>query len=188
MNNKKYLVMFVLVLLILFAGVLTIDPVYAAEAGGEYLQYQEPKPTASVSWFSTISYIFSLLLTFALVIGLAYFASRFLGKRLGGLSAVGSNKIVSTLSLGANRAVYIVEIAGKFLILGVTDQNISVLQEITDVEEIEKLKVEQLSVPKEQFEGVFQRQLASLQRLSQTFPTTFGAFTQNEQKQESEKR
>jgi flagellar protein FliO/FliZ len=169
-------------------GIFLIGQVYGAEPNGEYLQYQEPKPTTAVSWYSTISYIFSLIITFAFVIGLAYFASRFLGKKLGGLSANGSSRIINVLSFGNNRAVYTVEIAGKFLALGVTDHTITVLQEITDSKEIEKLKTEQVAVPKGQFDSIFQRQLASLQQLSQKFPATFGANLQKEQKHEREKR
>jgi flagellar protein FliO/FliZ len=187
MDKKKIQFYFLTILLVFSIGLFFYGQAYAAEPNGEYLQYQEPKPTNTMSWFSTVSYIFSLLITFAVVIGLAYAASRFLGKKLGSLSANGSSRIVSTLSFGTNRAVYTVEIAGKFLILGVTDHNITVLQEITDIEEIEKMKKQQLAVPTEQFDGVFQKQLASLQKLSQTFPTAFGA-TQNEQKHERGKR
>lgn len=187
MDKKKIQAFLLTVLLVFCIGIFSYGQGYAAEPNGEYLQYQEPKSTNSTSWFSTISYIFSLILTFAVVIGLAYFASRFLGKKLGSLSANGSSRIINTLSFGTNRAVYTVEIAGKFLILGVTDHNITVLQEITDLQEIEKMKKEQLTVPMDQFDGVFQKQLAALQKLSQTFPTAFGA-TQNEQKHERGKR
>ena len=168
-------------------GIFFVGQVYAAESNGDYLQYQEPKPGTSVSWFSTASYVFSLIITFAVVIGLAYFASRFLGKKLGSLSANGSSRVISMLSFGANRAVYTVEIAGKFLVLGVTDQSITVLQEITNPEEIERLKEEQLAMPENQFDTIFQKQLASLQRISQTFPTAFGVM-QGKQKHESGKR
>lgn len=175
-------------LVVFCIGISFIGQVYGADSNGEYLQYQEPKPTTSVSWYSTISYIFSLIITFAFVIGLAYFASRFLGKKLGGISANGNSRIINVLSLGTNRAVYTVEIVGKFLVLGVTDHSITVLQEITDDEAIKELKNEQLMVPKDQFDGVFQRQIASLQQLSKKIPTTFGANLQNEQKHEREKR
>lgn len=188
MNKKKYQMLFRVFLMICIMGIFLLGQAYGAESNGEYLQYQEPKPTTAVSWYSTISYIFSLIITFAFVIGLAYFASRFLGKKLGGLSASGSSRIINVLSLGTNRAIYTVEIAGKFLVLGVTDHAVTVLQEITDSKEIEKLKVEQVTVPKDQFDNVFQRQLASLQQLSQKFPTTFGANLQNVQKHEREKR
>jgi len=165
-----------------------LGTVYAAEPTGEYLQYQESKPAAYSSGLSTLSYVFSLMITFALVIGLAYFASRFLGKKMGISSAMGNQKIISSLSLGANRGIYVVEIAGKFLVLGVTEHSITVLQEITDAMEIEKMKAEQLSIPDIPFEKVFQRQLVSLQKLSPKFPNVFNVQNQDEEKQEGEKR
>jgi flagellar protein FliO/FliZ len=188
MDKRRCQILFRIFLIIFCIGMFFVVQVYGAESNGEYLQYQEPKPTTAVSWYSTISYIFSLVITFAFVIGLAYFASRFLGKKLGGLSANGSSRIINVLSFGTNRGVYTVEIAGKFLVLGVTDHNITILQEITDSEEIEKLKIEQVTVPKGQFDSIFQRQLASLQQLSQKFPTTFGANLQDGKKHEREKR
>ncbi len=186
--SRKYSKGFCIILLLGILATSFLGNVYAAEPTGEYLQYQEAKPAGSSSALSTLSYIFSLIITFALVIGLAYFASRFLGKRMGISSAMGNQKIISTLSLGANRGIYVVEIAGKFLVLGVTEQNITVLQEITDSMEIEKIKAEQLSIPDIPFEKVFQRQLASLQKLSPKFPNVFNLQQKDEEKQEGEKR
>lgn len=160
----------------------------AAEPTGEYLQYQEPQAATHSSGLSTFTYIFSLLVTFTIVIGLAYFASRFVGQKMASRLGSSNQKIVSTLSLGTNRAVYVVEIAGKFLILGVTDHTINVLQEITDIGEIEKMKAEPISVPEAQFDKVFQRQLASLQQLSLKFPNVFNPHQQDGKKHEGEKR
>ena len=188
MSKKYYLGLYVLLLMFFLIGVAFWGTAYAAEPTGEYLQYQEPKPAVYSSGLSTLTYIFSLLLTFAIVIGLAYFASRFVGQKMRNKLAVGNHKIVATLPLGTNRAVYIVEIAGKFLILGVTDHTINVLQEITDIGEIEKMKAEPISAPDAQFDKVFQRQLASLQQLSLKFPNVFNTHQQNEQEHEGEKR
>ena len=183
MNKKKYLVPYILLVLLFLMGT-----VYAATPNGEYLQYQAPKPAESSSMLSMVTYVFSLMVTFALVIGLAYFASRFVGRKMGSGAVMGPNKVIATLSLGANRGVYIVEIAGKFLALGVTDHGISVLHEITDLHEIEKMKEAQLSMPETQFDKVFQRQLASLQRLSPKFPNVFKSQLDDEEKHKGEKR
>ena len=183
MKKKCYLGPCILLVMIFLMGT-----VYAATPNGEYLQYQAPKPAEYSSGLSMITYIFSLLVTFALVIGLAYFASRFVGRKMGSVAARGPNKVLATLSLGANRAIYIVEIAGKCLALGVTYHGITVLHEITDSLEIEKMKEAQLSMPETQFDKVFQRQLASLQRLSPKFPNVFKSQTEDEQKHNGEKR
>ncbi len=188
MSKKYVLRSYILLLLLFLTGVIFSAIVYAAEPTGEYLQYQEPRAASFSSGLSTITYVFSLLVTFAIVLGLAYFSSRFLGQRMGNRLANGDQKIVATLPLGTNRAVYVVDIAGKYLVLGVTDHTINVLQEITDPVEIEKLKLQQISIPETQFEQVFQRQLASLQRISPKFTNVFNAYQQNKQKHEDEKR
>ena len=150
----------------------------AAEAGNDYLVYQEPQ-TTTASWVSTVAYVVSLLVTFAVIIGLAYFTSRFLGQKMGQLSARAENRILTHLPLGANRAIHVVEIAGKVLVLGVTDHSITLLQEITDEEQ-------PATVPSNGFETILQSQLSSLQHMSQRFPSAFGR--RHEQSNEREKR
>ena len=188
MSKKYYFGLYILLLVAFFLRVGVGEIAYAAESTGEYLQYQEPQPAAYSSGLSTLTYIFLLLITFGIVIGLAYFASRFVGQKMKSRLAIGNHKIIATLPLGTNRGVYIVEISGKILVLGVTDHTINVLQEITDIGEIEKMKAEPISVPEATFDKVFQRQLASLQQLSLKFPNVFNAHHQDEDKHEGEKR
>ena len=93
------------------------------------------------------------------------------------------------LSLGTSRAVYVVEIAGQILVLGVTDHTINLLQEITDPVAIEKIKNQPHYPGANQFEAIFQRQLVSLQQLSRKFPAVFGSDHHGSDKAEdSEKR
>ncbi len=162
-------------------------PAFAADQPGEFLNYQEPKSAGS-SWFSTLAYLFSVLVTFAFVIGLAYFTSRFVGQRMGKSTVSGENKVIYSLSLGPNRGVSVAEIAGKFLILGVTEHNINLLQEITDPEQIDKLKALDQQRPVTPFDTVFQRQLASLQQMSKRFPGSFGADNRSNNENDREKR
>ena len=165
-------ILIVLGCLSLFAG-----RVLAAAETGEYLKYQEPQPATS-SWLATSGYIVSLLLTFLLVLGLAYLTSRFLGKKMTSGGGLGSGKVYATLSLGPNRAVYVIEIAGKFMVLGVTEQNITMLTEINSLTDIEQLKAtENMSVPTEQFGSVFHRQLGLLRQIQKKFPYTFSSDT-----------
>jgi Flagellar biogenesis protein len=82
----------------------------------------------------------------------------------------------------------VVEVAGRVLLLGVTDHSITMLEEIIDQERIDKLK--QQSVPistAPSFDSVLQRQLASLQQMSQKFPAIF-KDRDNNPDNESEKR
>jgi flagellar protein FliO/FliZ len=176
---------FCLVLVLLIIA-MTIGQAYAQEQDSNYLKYQDPTPPAT-SVLSTIAYIFTLLLAFAVVIGLAYFTSRVLGQKLGrGIN--NSSRVLSTVSLGANRTLQVVEVAGKVLVLGVSEHSITLLQEVTDVEEINKLRNIPSSSADSTFDQVFQRQLSSLQVMSQKFPTAFGSNRRLESEQEQEKR
>lgn len=163
-----------IILLLVFTLTLLSAWTVLAAAPNEYLKYQEPQPPVASSTLSTFVYIISLVVTFTVVIALAYITSKFLGQKMGKLHSTGDNRVINTLPLGPNKAVYTVEIAGKFLILGVTEHSINLLHEVTTPEEIEKLKV--LSPQEQQgspFEQVFERQLSSLQQMSKKFPIVF---------------
>jgi flagellar biosynthetic protein FliO len=153
-------------------------------ASDEYLKYNEPQPVAS-SALSSIAYVVSLLVVFAVVIVLAYATSRFLGERMGRMNATADNRIVFTMVLGQNKSLQVVEIAGKFLVLGVTDHNITLLQEITSPEEIAKLRqVSAHTAEPAQFEQIFSQQLYSLKQISKKFPNTFRSNVAEADKEE----
>ncbi len=149
--------------------------VYAQDdTGGGYLNYQEPQPnTGLAGGLSGFLYGFSLLITFAIIIGLAYFTSRWLGGKMGSSVAVGADRIISTLPLGPNRSVVVAEIAGKVLILGVTDHAVNLLQEITGEDERQKVLARQPVGNPDNFEQIFKKQLTSLQTISQKIPALF---------------
>lgn len=112
-----------------------------AQATGYLEGYEEvnPQPTG-VSWWSTLAYLFSLLIAFAVVLIMAYFAARFIGGRFNAARITASGgRILENLPLGPNRSVCTVEMAGRVFLLGVTDHNISLLGEITDKNLIEHL-------------------------------------------------
>ena len=119
-----------------------------AEAAGGYLEgYEEvdPRPTG-VTWWSTLAYLVSLLAVFAVVLGMAYFAARFIGGRFNAARmAASGGRILENLPLGPNRSVCTVEIAGRVFLLGVTDHSINLLSEITDKDLIEHLHAQSLN-------------------------------------------
>lgn len=144
------------------------------QAGGYLSAYQDSttvvEPTKS-SWLSTFAYLISLLMVFTFVIGLAYFASRFLGKKFGSANLSKSAKVLESLPLGNNRALYVIEIAGEVLLIGVTDHNITLLNKITDELEIGKLRSqESIGFSNENFNTMFERQLVSLEQMARKFP------------------
>ncbi|EAX48653.1 hypothetical protein TcarDRAFT_2125 [Thermosinus carboxydivorans Nor1] len=179
-------VIIILILVVLFVG----GQAWAQEPGGEFLKYKDPEPP-STSVLSTLAYIFSLIVVFLVVIVLAYLASRVLGQKIGGFTAAGNQKILTTLLLGPGKAVYVVDIAGKVLVLGVTDHSVNLLQEITSAEEIDKLRSLGSAAGSDGFKLVLQRQMATLQQMSDKFPLVFGndrLSSPNEKASENRKR
>jgi len=152
-----------------------MDPALAAEeaAKGGYLSGYEntdPKPS-SISWWSTIAYLVSLFAIFIFVVGLAYFAARFLGGHFAQQKMGYGGKILSHLPLGPNRSVCIMEMAGRVFMLGVTEHSITLLTEITDMDEIDRLHREEqkgLKVPE-----MFSQQFGALSEFVQKVPPIF---------------
>lgn len=70
---------------------------------------------------------------------LAYVAAKFFRKNMKVLSKSSSIQVLDQYALSMNKGVYITRIAGKVFALGVTDNSINVITEITDKEIIEEL-------------------------------------------------
>ncbi len=147
--------------------------VAAPESGGYLAGYENTTPQPSAfSWWSTAAYILSLLAVFVFVALMAYVAARIFGGRFGKEFAQNAGgRVLYSLPLGPKMSVCVVEIAGRYLLLGVTEQNVSLLTEIEDAEEIEQLMRQSLA---NGFEGaMFSRQFGSLADLMQKIPPFF---------------
>ena len=155
-NKKSFLItaFFLTLVLLLNVGQVTVEA-----AGGYLAGYEdiEPQPTG-VSWWSTIAYILSLLAVFAIVFFMAYIATKFLGGRFNARISGHGGRVLENLPLGPNRSVCIVEMADRVFLLGVTDQSITLLSEIIDPEEIERLK----SKPRDFASDMFSEEFGSL--------------------------
>ncbi len=77
---------------------------------------------------------------FALII-LAFILSWFLQKK-GGIGGNVFGKVLGILPLDSRRLIYLVDVMGRVLILGVTDNNISLLCEITDKATLDSLRLQ----------------------------------------------
>lgn len=71
------------------------------------------------------------LAVFVLILYLAYFATKKMGKRLS-VRGVGNKniKILESISIGQNNAIMIIETAGKTLLVGVTQNGINLISEL----------------------------------------------------------
>lgn len=144
----------------------------SAEEAKPFLQYQDLKPEGTTV-LGNIFYIVSVIATFALVLFIAYLTSRFVGRKFAANTGVGENRVLSSLPLGPNRGVYLVKVSGRFLILGVTEHHVALLQDVTSEEMAQKYSHNGFHgddhQDPDQFDGIFQKHLASLQQMSQSF-------------------
>lgn len=82
----------------------------------------------------------ALLIVLALIFIIAYGAKKYLGAMEGGFGAKRQLKVLSNHFIGVKKNVTIVEVAGEILVLGVTNNNISLLARYTDPEKIEGIR------------------------------------------------
>ena len=172
MERKRIFLTCFVGILILFA---MADPALAADeaAKGVYLagyENSDPRP-ASISWWSTIAYLVSLFAIFVFVVGLAYFAARFIGGKFAQQKLGYGGRILSHLPLGPNRSVCVIEMSGRVFMLGVTEHSITLLTEITDADEIDRLHREDLAFGK--MPDMFSQQFGTLAGLVQKVPPLF---------------
>lgn len=176
---KKYKVAIFSAAVFLFCLFMPLVSVLAAvdsSSGGYLSQYQNvnPQPT-SVSWISTLGYLLSLIIIFVFVIALAYYVSHYLGGHFGKqFKKDGNGSLLINLPLGPNKFICVVEVAEHVMVLGVTDHNITLLHEITDIKEIEKLHLSVSDEPEQKkLLNIFGQQFRSLDKLSKRFPDFF---------------
>ena len=79
--------------------------------------------------------------------------------------------MISSVALGPKMSVAIVEIAGQMLILGVTEHNVTLLSEVTDPEEIDRL--ERTALTNNMPQGVFSEQFSALSGVLDKLPPIF---------------
>lgn len=158
----------VLIIIMLVAPVLAAAP---AGSGGYLAGYENaaPKP-AGFSWWSTIAYLISLFAVFAFVVVMAYFASRFIGGRFSRTLSGEGGRILAHLPLGPNRSICVAEIAERVFMLGVTEHSITLLREITDADEIERLHRYNIG---NIGDDPFAEQFGSFQQLARRIPSLF---------------
>ncbi|MBQ8434738.1 MAG: flagellar biosynthetic protein FliO [Oscillospiraceae bacterium] len=83
------------------------------------------------SLIGNIGSVIMAILVFILILYLAYFATKKMGKRLS-VRGVGNKniKILESISVGQNKAIMIIQTAGKTLLVGMTQNEISLISEL----------------------------------------------------------
>lgn len=122
-----------------------VSPEYITEADlfFEDSDYQTASPPVFAA-YDPYEVVLRIVTSLAIIIIIAFGLSWFLQKKAGiGKNIYGS--VLGVLPLDNKRCIYIVDIMGKILILGVTEHNINHLGEITDQNTINSLRIENSS-------------------------------------------
>jgi len=82
------------------------------------------------------------LLLFALVVSLAYLVPRLLGPGLGAVGRGRRIRVVEVLPVGRDRALILVEVAGRYLLIGSGPQGLTCLATFADPDAIARLPAE----------------------------------------------
>lgn len=101
------------------------------------LTYSEPEVPGMPSLFLLLA---KLVLSLAIIVGLAYITMRILRKNLKVTSRGETVRVLDQYAFSMNKGVYVTEIADRVYVLGVTDHNINLITEITDVNVIEDIR------------------------------------------------
>lgn len=100
--------------------------------------YEKPEvEEESYAWL-----IFKTILVLGMLVGGFYYFFRFVTKKAG-IQVLGKDviNVLSLVPVGQNKFMQVVEIAGRMLVIGVTDNNISLITEIDDKEEIDRIRL-----------------------------------------------
>lgn len=116
-------------------------PVSDQGKAGDFLNYKDPTIPEPPSLLASG---WKMFYTLAMVLALMFFIFHVFKKVVLKNSVLGGNdklvKVLSTGFLGPKKTIALVEVAGEVLVLGISDDNISLLTQIHDDERIEKIK------------------------------------------------
>lgn len=121
------------------AGMYFMLPVCNVIAASNQLNLDavaDPQVTPMPSIFSLF---FRLFVSLIIIVGLAYLMMKLLHKNMKVLSRGASINVLDQYAFSINKGIYITLIAGKVYVLGVTDQNINLITEITDETVIDEI-------------------------------------------------
>lgn len=117
------------------AGIATENLLFPPGEVGTQPAFIMPDPFST-----TLRVMTSLIIILVLLFGLSYVLQRRVG-----LSANVFGKVLGVLPLDGRRFIYLVDVMGRVLVLGVSEQNISFLCELTDKMSVDALRLQSQS-------------------------------------------
>lgn len=78
--------------------------------------------------------MFATVVVVAFIIYLSYLASKYLGRGIAKSSSSRYMRLIDQITLGQERYIAIVQVSGKYLLVGITAGQINILSELSDEE------------------------------------------------------
>lgn len=78
--------------------------------------------------------MFATVVIVAFIIYLSYLASRYLGRGIAKISSSRYMRLIDQITLGQERYIAIVQVSGKYLLVGITAGQVNILSELSDEE------------------------------------------------------
>ncbi|MFH0974628.1 MAG: flagellar biosynthetic protein FliO [Spirochaetota bacterium] len=102
--------------------------------------YDYERPTVEEE--SYVWLFFKTLIVLAMLVGGFYYFYRFVTKKTG-IQSVGREviRILSIVPVGQNKFLQVVDLAGRIMVIGVSDSNINLITEIKDKDEIDRIRI-----------------------------------------------
>jgi flagellar biosynthetic protein FliO len=119
-------------------------PGLASPPASDFLIFPETSQPPSLAYEDPYSLSLRIATSLALVIAAIFALSWFIQKKTG-LAGSPFGKVVGVLPLDSRKYIYLVDIMGKMLILGVTEHHISFISEITNKADIDGLRLKSQS-------------------------------------------
>lgn len=147
MGYKKIYVILLLIFYSLFIYIhysiaqTTNKEIKKAETAPTEFEYKKPEKVESPSYFVLLLKTLLILVIFG---GGVYYIFKYLSKKQG-IVPLSSNiiKLISTVPVGTNRFVQLIEVGTHYYLIGSTESGISLISEITDNESINMIKIQQ---------------------------------------------
>lgn len=102
--------------------------------------YDYEKPTVEEESYGWL--IFKTIIVLGLLVGGFYYFYRFVTKKTG-MHLVGRDviKILSIVPVGQNKFLQVIDLAGRIMVIGVSDSNINLITEIDEKDEIDRIRL-----------------------------------------------
>lgn len=85
-----------------------------------------------LDFFEDVLPLIGAIIAIAFILYLSYLFSKFMAKRVGNISNSGNIKICERVALGQDKGLVVTHICGKYYLLGISNNNISMLKELEE--------------------------------------------------------